>query len=620
MFRFGRRALPACAITLALVCMPVQALTADEQEVQETVSSTKAADTVVATVTETASSTAAETQNAAGTQPSSVAAEEEASSKSDSASEAAANKTEVADDTVAASSAKAQDSSDKAETSDEAVGSILHFRGELAHLPATRRMQRVQTIHRLQLQTAARRHLLGNHRRPPQRRARRHLLRMLLRPRKEALLQRKAATLQKLRARQRRQKPSLQRLPQPLPQPAMIRRAGYLSIVSTTNGRESTSLRWQISILSATGWPAGSRRGTSRKATMLSVQASAGSWRECAAAGILALGRGAAWPCCMQREGPSAASRERPGGAGRPSAASRRGTDATGAMGHAPPRGGRRRATGDAGRRGGSPALRLRRGCARPSRTGAGPRTRQAAGPGARTAEGAPRAARRSAAGSMQARPACRKPAPKAGCGAACAGRGRGSAGRGPRRGAGSGSRRPSRRGWQRPVPDRAPAAGRTARPPARGQRACPRSPAGHRGSSLQGDAGMAAGASPGPRPRFRKGVRLRRPRRTGAGSSRGMQRRRRPPEACSSVPAAYAIPGRSRRRRTPAASSASSSRRAPASAGSRTGRCSMRRTRSTAGRGRSWNTGQPARPTGRCCTQLDNLPPESLRCQTVLK
>ncbi len=120
MFRFGRCALPACVITLALVCMPVRALAADGQTVQETVSSTKTAEAVVASATETASSTAAETQSTAGTQLSSAAAEEEKSSKSDSASEAAASKTEAADDTAAASSAKAQNSSDKAETSDEA--------------------------------------------------------------------------------------------------------------------------------------------------------------------------------------------------------------------------------------------------------------------------------------------------------------------------------------------------------------------------------------------------------------------------------------------------------------------------------------------------------------------
>ena len=86
MFRFGRCALPACVITLALVCMPVRALAADGQTVQETVSSTKTAEAVVASATETASSTAAETQSTAGTQLSSAAAEDEKSSKSDSAS------------------------------------------------------------------------------------------------------------------------------------------------------------------------------------------------------------------------------------------------------------------------------------------------------------------------------------------------------------------------------------------------------------------------------------------------------------------------------------------------------------------------------------------------------
>ncbi len=303
---------------------------------------------------------------------------------------------------------------------------------------------------------------------------------------------------------------------------------------------------------------------------MLVVQANVGSWKECATTGILALRRGTAWPRCMQGEGQSATSRERPAGTAPASAASPRGTAATAAMGHAPHRGGRKRAAGGAGRRGGSRAPRSRRRCARSSWTATGPRTRQAAGPGWRTAEGASRASRRPAGRPVRAPPACRVPAPKARCGATCAGRG-------PRRGAGSGPRTPWRRGQSRPMRGLAPGTGRTARSSAPGSCACPRPPTGRRGCPSRGDATTTAGASAGPRSRCCRDAPSGRSPQTGARGPRGTRMSQRPWEVCSPAPATPTIPGRSRRWRTPTGPCGSSSPRAPTSAGSRTRRSSMR-------------------------------------------
>lgn len=109
MYRFGRCALPACAVTLALACMPVQALAADDQVVQEAASTAAVNEAVAEPSDAAAAGTSEKAAEAAGTSASASSSSSEVSDKAAEAKDAAASKSEgAAEDSSAAGAATDQ--------------------------------------------------------------------------------------------------------------------------------------------------------------------------------------------------------------------------------------------------------------------------------------------------------------------------------------------------------------------------------------------------------------------------------------------------------------------------------------------------------------------------------